>query len=78
MQYLPIEPPSPPNPCYDDPSPVYCTRYPEMGRMARNSIRMEDARKSASLKGMHIDVDVLRAVWRKRFIYANNRVEKLQ
>ncbi|KAF2466876.1 uncharacterized protein BDR25DRAFT_305755, partial [Lindgomyces ingoldianus] len=78
MQYQHIDPPSPPNPCYDYPPPSYCTEYPAAPRKRSgiNSGSESRGRRELSLKGTHIDVDVTGKVLRKRFIHVDGTVEE--
>lgn len=80
MQYQHIDPPSPPNPCYEYPPPPYCTAYPEPPtKRGQFEVRSEETkRKELSLRGMHIDVDAEGKVLRKRFVRGDETVEELE
>ncbi|KAF2259035.1 hypothetical protein CC78DRAFT_621319 [Lojkania enalia] len=81
MQYFHIDPPPPPNPCYEYPPPPYCTAYPYPPIKPRKDTvqarKESNDLKERSLKGTHIDVDVYGNVLRKRFFHMDGTVEKL-
>ncbi|KAF2792531.1 hypothetical protein K505DRAFT_326106 [Melanomma pulvis-pyrius CBS 109.77] len=81
MQYLHIDPPATPDPCYDYPPPSYCTGYTEMAKKKdwkNSALDQLERRKALSMKGTHIDVDIAGNVLRKRFVSGDGTVVELE
>ncbi|KAF2182929.1 hypothetical protein K469DRAFT_690383 [Zopfia rhizophila CBS 207.26] len=59
MQYQHIDPPAEPNPCYEYPSPPYCTEIP-VAKREKTNVNVKDTaqgRRELALTGTVIDID---------------------